>query len=278
MSDTEVSEAASETLETKAPAETEQPSESESRARRMGWHPKNEYDASGRDPSKWVEAEEFIKRGEEQLPVIKERYRKLERQYEGLEGKLTEGNKLLQDLVKHQAEREKKAVEKAIKGLEAKRDEATLNGDVAQVRAISAEINEQEASLANAPKIESRADKADVPPEINAWVQENQWFDSDPIARGAAIAAYGKLTGDKSMTETQRLAKVRAEVAKRFPEHFTNANRNKAPSVEGGGNAPRRANGKSWDDIPAEHRGLAERLIKQGAVKDRAAYTKSYFE
>lgn len=255
------------------------PSEAEARARRMGWHPKDEYEASGRDPSKWVDAEEFNRRGEEQLPVLKERYRKLERQYEGLEGKLNEGNKLLQDLVKSQDARTKREVEKAITSLKAQRREAAQTGDADRVEELSGEIAEQEASLKAAPEVrtEHKDDKPEIPPEVTAWVEANPWFNTNRVMNAAATAHFGELMKDKTLNDTQRLAKVRAEMVRRFPEAFTNANRQRNQTVEGGGNGGRRTNEKGWEAIPAEDRAIGERLIKQGAVKDRAAYAKDYF-
>lgn len=256
-----------------------QPSEAETRARRMGWHPKDEYEASGRDASKWVDAETFIKRGEESLPVLKERLRKLDGIIANQDKKLDEGNKLLRDLVKSQTEREKKAVEKAITALKAERREAARVGDDERVEAISNEISEQEEVLRAAPeppKEEKQRVETEPPPEIDAWVKANPWFEKDAIARNAAIAAYGAYASDTSLTEVQRLAKVRSEIAKRFPEHFSNPNRQRPAAVEAGGRQPR-TNGKGWDDIPAADRALAERLIRQGAVKDKASYAKDYF-
>lgn len=259
--------------------ETAQPSEVEARARRMGWHSKEEMEAGGRDVSKYVDPEEYIRRGEENLPILKERLRKADERQSKLEGKLDEGHKLLRDLVARQSEREKKAAERAVAALKTERREAARIGDDDKVEALSDEIAREEKALEAIPepKVETRKSEVEAPPEIAAWVSANSWFDSDPVARQAAIGAYTKVaTAEPSLTETQRLAKVRSEIVKRFPEHFTNPNRTKAAAVEGGGKQAR-TNGKGWDDIPAEDRALAERLIRNGAVKDKAAYLKDYF-
>lgn len=256
-----------------------QPSEGEIRAQRMGWRPKAEYEASGRDPAKWVDADEFVRRGEESLPVLRERLRKQDKIIASQETKMEEGNKLLRELVTHQQEQTKVAVEKAVKTLKAERREAATTGDVARVEELSDEIAETEASLKKASVAAAKADeRAAVPQEVLDWAEENAWFKTDPAMNAVAVAAYGKLVSDKTMTETQKLAKVKAEVIRRFPENFGNANRQAAAAVEGGSNGSRRGTTKGWNDIPAEDRALAARLIKQGAVKDQATYSKLYWE
>ena len=89
-------EEATETLEqevvTEAPAEpgetgTDPPAaapppqvspETETKARDMGWMPKEQWVRSGRDPEAHRPANEFLRRGEEVLPIIKSRAQKAE--------------------------------------------------------------------------------------------------------------------------------------------------------------------------------------------------------
>src|SRR5687768_16654653 len=47
----------------------------EDKARRMGWRPRAEY---GGDPTRWVDAETFVRRGDEILPFVQANNRKLE--------------------------------------------------------------------------------------------------------------------------------------------------------------------------------------------------------
>jgi len=261
-----------------AGGEQAQPSEAETRAQRMGWRPKAEYEASGRDPAKWVDADEFVRRGEESLPVLRERLRKQDKIIASQESKMEEGNKLLRELVTHQQEQTRAAVENAVKSLKAERREAASTGDVDKVEELSSEIAEAEASLKTAPAPAKVDERATIPQEVVDWAEANPWFNTDPVMNAVAVAAYGKLVPDKTMTETQKLAKVKAEVIRRFPENFSNARRTEPPAVEGGGNGQRRSGAKGWNDIPADDRAIAQRLIKQGAVKDQATYSKLYWQ
>lgn len=264
-------------------AEKAQPSEAEARARRMGWHPKDEYEASGRDASRWVSAEDFIARGEAELPVLRDRNRNLDKKVGNLEKKLDEGHALLRDLVASQAAREKKAVEKAISELKAERRAASQAGDTERVEALSTEIEETQAAAAAAKPVEQRQEqaRANVPQEVVDWAEANPWFNTNRAMHAIAVAHYGDLLENpatKKLNETEKLARVKAEVVKRFPEAFANSRRSEAPAVESGNGGVRRpSGGKTWNDIPAEDRAIGARLIKAGAVKDQAAYAKDYF-
>jgi hypothetical protein len=255
----------------------------EARARKMGWRPKSEYEASGRDTSKFVSAEEFIRRGENELPVIRERFRKLEKLTDKQAKEISEGTQLLRDLVANQKAERDKAVKKAIAELTTKRKEASAVGDADAVEAISGEIEEQKAELKKPVEAEreQKQEVAKAPPELIAWVEANKsWFEGDPEAHDFAVSVYGRLQADDSLTETERLAQTRARVAKRFPEHFTNTRRAQPGAVEagngGGGIGRGRAAQKGWGDLPRDAQDIGERLIKQGAVKDKAAYLKDY--
>lgn len=281
MADEENQETA-ETVEIEAGAEkTEkaEPTEAETRARRMGWHPKNEYEASGRDPTKWVDAEAFMERGENELPVLRDRFRKLERITERQAKEISEGTALMRDLVKAQTENTKKAVEKAISELKNERKEAAANGDTARVEAISDEIETQKASLKPAPAEPKTTDqgKDAVPQEVVEWTEANPWFGEDARMRAFATAEYGELLKEQGLTDKQRLAKVKAEVVKRFPEKFSNPKRTELSPVEGGNGGARNRNGaKGWGDLPADAQQIGDRLIKMGAMKDRSEYLKNY--
>lgn len=258
----------------------DKPSELETRAHRMGWRPQAEYTESGRDPSKWVDAAEFVKRGEESLPVLRERLRKQDKIIEAQNGKMEEGNKLLRELVSHQQAQTKAAVAKAVKDLKAERREAAKTGDDERVEELSDEIEKTEKSLTVVAKTEEKTEDNKPPAEIVEWAEANaSWFKTDKRMNAYAVAAYGELMADTSLTDKQRLAKVKADVVKTFPDKFPSATRDKIGTVESGsGGSSMRKTAKGWADIPAEERNLAQRLIKQGACKNEAEYAKLYWQ
>src|SRR5215472_907386 len=66
--------------QTVEPADQQEPDprqdDLEQRARRMGWRPRNEFRG---EPERWMEADEFVERGERMLPVLQERNRAADR-------------------------------------------------------------------------------------------------------------------------------------------------------------------------------------------------------
>lgn len=266
-------------VETAERAEAEP--DAEARARKMGWRPKDEYEKSGRDPEKWVSADEFVRRGENELPVLRERFRKIEKQNEKQAKQLDEGNKLLRDLVASQKAERDKAVKAALDQAQKDRREAISTGDVPEAERLSGVIEEHKEAL-KAPVAAERETRtegnAEIPEEVSQWVEANPWFTADRMLNVMATAHYGELMADKTLSETQRLAKVKAEVVRRFPEKFGNPRRTQPSSVESGngnGNGRRKME-KGWNDLPRDAQDIADRLIRQGAVKDRASYLKDY--
>lgn len=271
-----------ERVETAERAErAEQEPDAEARARKMGWRPKEEYEKSGRDPEKWVSAEEFVRRGENELPVLRERFRKLEKRAEKQDKQLDEGNKLLRDLVTSQRAERDKAVKEALSKAQKDRREAIATGDVPEAERLSSVIEEHKDTLKAPVPAERQAStegKVEIPEEVTDWVDANQWFTKDKVLNAVAVAQYGELMADKNLTDTERLAKVKAEVVRRFPEKFGNARRTQPSAVEsgtGGGGRSRKSE-RGWNDLPRDAQDIAERLIRQGAVKDRASYLKDY--
>ncbi len=257
--------------------EAAQPNEVEQRALRMKWKPKDEYIASGKDESTWVSAEDYVNKIEADLPALREHNKKLSKTVDKLLKKTEDGNKLLSDMVERSAEKERQAVQRALREAEAQRKEAISNGDVETAERLSDDIAEHRETLKAPIKVEKPVPShAEVPEEVVQWAEENRaWFVPGEPEHAVAIAFYGKQ--DRGLSESEKLRLTKAEVVRRFPEKFSNTRRVQPPAVEtGNGNGSRRNVAKGWNDLPAEDRQIAERLIKQGAVKDRDAYVKSY--
>lgn len=252
------------TTETKPEGEETKPSQAdqEARARRMGWIPKDEY---GGDPSRWVTAEEFIRKGEEEMPILRERLRKQDQS-------MAEMHKLLEDVVSHQKEQTKRAVDEAISKARAERREAVRDGDVEKVDKLDEQIDELKEQKAEASQ---KTTKADVPQEFVEWAQRESWFAKDKALNKFAIAHYDLLLENPGLTDAERLRMVSKEVRKRYPEKFTQR-KPAASDVEGGSSAPKSTGTKGYSDLPPEAKKICDRLCKEipGYTKDK--YLKAY--
>src|SRR3990167_1171885 len=104
MSDQQIEQQEEEVAAAAPPADGEDKvdDERQSKARRMGWVPKEEFRG---DPSRWMDHERFLEWSEKSLPIQRERYDALDRKFSGMERelgetktKLTEAASVITDL------------------------------------------------------------------------------------------------------------------------------------------------------------------------------------
>jgi hypothetical protein len=282
---------AQETADDGAPAAPEVSPEIEARARNMGWTPREVFRG---EAERWVDAPTFVERAERMLPLLQERNRALDRTVTGLKEQMTDQQKLLGDLVSRTRKAEKVGYDRAMRELQQKRAEAVSQGDADTFNRVEAEIQ----SLGPPPEPEpaqprqNAAPANEVNPVVTAWVRRNTWFNRDPEANAAAVAALSvvekEFPGDSL---EQHLDEVEQRIARRFPEHFprrqarSNGNgadyedsrRSSAPQVMASSSAPeRRAGPRSFEAIPAEHKREYERQRKMLDGKG-SSFTKEEF-
>ncbi len=241
----------------------------EDRARDMGWRPKEEFKG---DESRWVDADTFVKKGEEILPIIKANAKKTEAERDALKTEMATLKKDVAEFRKYHTQTEKRAYERAIRDLEERQAEAVEANDLKSVREITKEI----ASLSQDVRTDDTGDVYATPDHakaVSSWKSENLWFGSDAAMTGAANAIATELErqGVKGADQLVEVAKrIRAE----FPHKFENERR-KAPAAVEGATPPRKA-GKTWADLPPEARSTADRWVKSGLVT-KETYLRDYF-
>lgn len=235
----------------------------EERAARIGWTPKEKFRG---DAAKWVDAETFLKNGEESLPILRENNRKLQKALE-------DSAKTAAEFAKYHEQTEKRAYERAKKELQAEIKAAAKAGDEAGAAKAADELADVEAEH----KLAANKQKAD--PVWDTWFAQNSWMTTDSeLAIEAEVEGFRlRKKGEKS-EGIEFLDKVKEALKKRFPEKFGNPRRSQAGAVEGsGGGGDGGGKGKGWSDLPAEAKAAGERYIKQGYIKDKDAYAKQFF-
>lgn len=274
----------------------------EDRAIEMGWVPENQFKG---DKSRFISAADFVKRGEEMLPVIRANSRRVEarlddatRQNNVLQGQLNEALNKIDELQQAHGRT-------SVDTLKAKRDEMADELKIAreagntrreleimgEVEDVNAQIREAEKVAGTAPvkRETSPATSVIETPEFKAFAQENPWFGSDRIKTAIAVGI-----GQALRAENPNL--VGKAFYDRVSEEFErqtggNSRRNGTSKVEGGvrgtsqGGGP--ATGKTFSDLPADARAachsMASRVV--GANKKfktmaewQASYAEKYFE
>lgn len=227
----------------------------EDKARRLGWRPKEEFRG---DETRWIDADTFVKRGEEVLPIIQANNKALEKEVANLK-------KTLKEFSAHHSQVEQRAYKAALRDLEARQAAAVEANDLGEVREITREI----ADLGREAAPTNRED-----PALTDWKDENPWFGKDPIMRAAAVAIVDGLIADGVTNLDRQLSAVDKRIREEFPHKFTNPRRSQAAAVEGS-STPRRTPGKTLADLPPEARAAAIKWDKQG-ILPIAQYLKEY--
>ena len=254
--------------------EGKQPDEYEARALRMGWVPQDRFRG---DSARWVDAKTFVERGENELPILRERLRKADehlREFGELKETVKEFRGYMTDV-------EQRAYNRAKRDLELQRQAAKEAGDFDRYDQVTTEIGELEANAK--PKQDKTQEKTEVKPDpmkdpvFTGWVDDNDWFQKDP-ERAAYANSYGEyLNRTKPHLHGQAfLEEVTKAVKKEFPDKFENPRRNGVPRVEAGGVGKAKGNGKTYNDLPADAKAACDRFVKQGLVK-KEDYVKDYF-
>lgn len=252
----------------------------------MGWVPEEEFRG---DKSKWIDADRFIERGENELPILRERYKKLDERNGALEGEMREMKETLRQFAEHHKKVSEREYAKAKRDLERQRDEAISLADPKKVKEIEADMQELEAMKPPAAKADDKAGagdarriNADDQKHFEAWEKspENRWFKDDPELRAYAcsIANYLQQTKPHLFGTAEFYPSVAEEVRTRFPGKFTNPRRDEPGTVHGTQTAAGGGKkGKGYNDLPAEAKKACDKFVKTIPGYTRDQYCKEYF-
>ena len=193
----------------------------EDQAREQGWVPKEDFHG---DEVKWVEAGEFIRRGE--------LFKKIDQV--GREAKAAK--QTLEQFKAHYIKMQDIANKNALEALKRERKEARDNGDFDKVDALEEQMEEvKQASAASKAEISATTEVPEVYPEVAAWVERNEWYNKDLPMKAYADTVAMQLN-KQGITGSALLKGIDTEVRKAFPAKFSNPNRERASAVEGSTN------------------------------------------
>ncbi len=241
----------------------------EDRARDMGWRPLSEFKG---DESRFVDAETFVKKGEEVLPIVKANARKAEEALSKAQAEIAEMKDSFREFKKYHSQTEQRALTQARKELEREMSEAVEAKDHKAVREIAADM----AALSKDVQTDDHGNPYQSPDHaktLNAWKGENPWFGSDSVMTAAANAVANELE-QSGVKGAEQLAEVAKRMRAEFPHKFENANRRTPAAVEG--STPTRKAGKTWADLPPEARQTADKWVKNGLLT-KEQYLKDFF-
>lgn len=281
-----------------------------SRAKEMGWSPKEEWRGN---PDQWIDADAFVERGETLMPILKANNRKLTSELHSTRAQLSEAQRIIQanteaieelkkfntTSLRQQATAQKKELAKAI--AEARREgnfeeELDLTERLNETTRVLKETEEQPRGTKPKPNGQAPSGSGEPNPaehpEFKAFVEENPWFNKDRRKTSLALAIAEELRSDpewKSVVGKPFFDKVVKEVN----ETLGGEPKPQSSKVEGGvgngtsSNGNGSSRGKGYSSLPSDAKAAcdkqAARLVGEGraykTIDDwRKAYAQKYFE
>lgn len=245
----------------------------EDRARQLGWHPKEEFKG---DPERWVDADTFMKKGEEELPVLRSNLKKIQaelaKEREEFQKTAKEFREWHETTVQ-KAERE--AYEKARAEIEQKKLDAVELGD----KEAYLKAQEAEKALETKKAPQPQQQQASVDPVFEDWRTKNAWYEEYPeLAVEADNVGFALWNSGKFKNTGQVYEEVAKSIRRKYPHYFQNPNRDVPPPVNEGGEpaSGRRSKARSFENLPASAKEACDKFIRMGMIKSREDYLKSY--
>lgn len=278
-------------------------------AREMGWTPAEQFKG---DPDKWVDADEFVRRGEALMPILRKTNQRLKAELaerdakiDNLTAEVQNANTAIERLDSHYSEANRRAATQAITNLKDQLKEAREADDTdkeielleqiglaqSEVRRLTEEADKKKtADKDKGDKPDGdKGDKGNKPavdPELKDWEKENKdWFgvDKKRTKQFNRIAEdlreelneadeADKFTPVEFLEECQRLWDKEHGDGER-PEKTGSSNRSARGNNSGGP--------KGWNQLPKEAKDAcladADYLVGEGKrFKDLAAWQTEY--
>lgn len=242
----------------------------EAEARRYGWSGPENFKG---DPEKFIDAETFVKRAEDYMPIAKATIKKLSQRIDQMERTGKQAAEFF-------SKAEERAYERAKADIKAEMAAAVESGDAAAAEKAFKKFEDLEkpAPLPDVGAIKPE----DAAEALIDWQRDNAWYGTDKL-----MTQYAELQADKMLNEgmlpgPQHLAAILDKVKAKFPEKFVekpsdgDPEPRKRSAVDGGNSIPPRRGGRTYNDLPAEAKAICDKWVKNGVIKDREAYVKGF--
>lgn len=235
----------------------------EAEAKEHGWSPKEDFKG---DPNRWVDAEAFMKRADEMMPLLKATNARLKRDLESI-------RKDLKRATTHFEGAEKRAYDRALADLETKLAEATEAGDTKAAASVAKEMRE----LAPVADGKQEYTKEEAQEALDEFREEHSWYDKANLANATEVEINARLYYDrmldrhlektKEMPPAEFFAYIADLTLDKYPALKGKPARQKPTSaVEAPGGGPRRGMVQSWDNLPDPAKRQYQRFIDRGLL------------
>lgn len=239
----------------------------EDKARAMGWVEQEEWKG---DPSKWRPAEEFVQRGENIGPIMRDRINKLEGD---LKIALKSNTQELKKVREESYNKAKAEYEEKLEKLDSEEFEAFTEGDEEKYKTIKKKRETLKAPVKDTP-VENK--------EFIEWSEKNPWYkDDNLLRRNADIIAAEEVEKNPTIDPAKLYGIVEARIKEEFAHKFTNPNRKEDPSVESGEGSPPKGK-NTFASLPKEAKDsftrLAAKMKQSGREYTKEQFVEAYYE
>ena len=277
-----------------AVVESNMPVETQQAAEKMGWIPPSRFRG---DPDRFVDADVYLKRGEEVLPIVKEQNKRLHTELDSLKAEavktkaaLEAATKAIEQIEERHTVTTQKAVEQARRQVKLQLAAASESGDHEGVAELTDQLTKMNVAVADPIKPDAApavtAAPFVPPPELAEWNAENPWFGTNKRKTALALAVAQELreAGDPGIGRAF-YDRVAAEVDKELGS--TAPRGDKVEGARGGAEGESRSSGrKGYAALPADAKAAcdaeARRFVGEGkkyktAADWRSRYAEIYF-
>lgn len=241
-------------------------------AESQGWVPKEKFRGNEAD---WVDADTFVKRGREILPILRKNNENLIKDLNATKEQLKEFREAAEEFKKFQRdayERKAQEYEQRIQEIKESRAQAISDGDGQKVNALDDaldaakdELKEAKQAAKDAEKVPTQPTSEGLDPGLQAWLDKNTWFGQDKRMTGIVNGIGESLRLEFPLLKGQEfLDKLDEVLAEEFPTKF--GKQTPTSRVESGSGRASRgssSNAQTYDNLPAEAKAACDRFVKQ---------------
>ena len=197
--------------------------EAENKAHALGWRPKDEF--SG-DPEKFTDAKTFLSKANDNIPMLRENYRKVEAQNQKFQEQLETLTKEVSVFNKRLEDAERRGYEKAVHDIEMQQRQAAMTGDLDKYDELQKKKDElavkSEAVNTAAPQTKGTSGMS-MNDEIALQVfqMQNPWFRNDrDLNEDMSAYVLGIKARYPNMDMAEVLERAKNKVVRANPEKF----------------------------------------------------------
>lgn len=195
--------------------------EAEQKAHALGWRPKEEYNGN---PENFTDAKTFLSKANENIPMLRENYRKVEAQNQKFQEQLEAMNKQIMATSKRLEDAERRGYERAVKDIEEQQRIAAMSGDLDKYdalqekkRALAGETNKTATQTQGSEQFSTEDIIA-----LQVFQNLNPWFRQDPdLNEDMSSFVIGIRTRNPNMSMSEVLDKAKAKTMKANPDKFS---------------------------------------------------------